>query len=84
MFIKEEKIATYTTKNQRIQLLKITFEAGVQFRTVIENDGLIDYYTKYQIRINRKVIDTYKYESQASRKMASIITSELLQQKFNF
>lgn len=43
----EEKIATYSQKNVRIQMLKITYD-----------NQLI----KYQLRINRKVVKTNLFE----------------------
>lgn len=65
----ESKIATYSAPKKRIQLLNITDNYDVAL---------------YQIRTNRKVTYTTAYESIARKKFASIITSEILQQKFSF
>lgn len=78
--IKEEKICSYTKKGKRIQLLKIWNYLLDDPKKYIT--GKQAYY--FQIRINRKIIQNFTFESQANKKMCSILTEDLLQQKFNF
>lgn len=77
---KEQKIATYTEPGKRIQLLQITTEKP----PVINGIELLGGITEWHIRKNRKLIFKTKYRGEADKKMVSIITQELLQQKFTF
>lgn len=76
---KEQKIATYSEPGKRIQLLKITNDQELKN---CKNQPKIK--IKYQIRRNRKITHTCFSEYVARKKYASIITGEILQQKFSF
>lgn len=77
---REQKIATYTEPKKRIQLLQITTKKP----PVVNGIELLEGITEWHIRINRKIVYKTKYRSNASKKFASIVTSEILQQKFSF
>lgn len=86
MQVKEEKICSFTQNGTRLQLVKITtLEAN---ETYIEGfkKGIIkpydtDYTIKYQIRQNRKVIQTTLLEYQSRKQFAQMVTNIVLQLK---
>ena len=84
MQIKEEKICSFTQKGKRIQLLDIHIATKESYYHSETNT--YDYWIhKYEIRINRKI---YKKnilsEGLAKKYLCSLLTEELLQQKFTF
>lgn len=59
MQTKEEKICTFTQKGTRLQLIKITSK-DIQ-KDVLEyyrTGKVTNIWCKYQVRLNRKIIDT--------------------------
>lgn len=76
----EKKIAGFQIEGKRIQLLQITTEEPPIINGTVCLGGI----TKWQVRMNRKIILTTFSKDQAQRKMASLITGELLQTKFTF
>ena len=79
--MKEETIATYTTKNFRLQLLKLTsdkLEYNHFNQYQIPTTG---YKMRYQVRLNRKVIKTSISEYTMRKLFAKYIQIQVLQLK---
>lgn len=69
----ETKIASYQEPSIRLQLIKI-------FNRTKSVYGI----TTYQIRKNRKIICTFKWECPARQKFLKIIQNELLQTRMDY
>lgn len=75
--MKEETIATYTTKNFRLQLLKLTNYDISKPREYIP--GVPVY--KYQVRMNRKIVQTSISEYTMRKLFAMYVQNQVLQLK---
>lgn len=73
--MKEEKIASFQQKKVRLQLIEITT------REPITEKELPNFYKKYQIRLNRKVIDTSISEYTERKLFAQMVQNIVLQLK---
>lgn len=84
MYRKERKISSYQSEGVRYQLLEITVPSENKYYDPWKNVYGY-YYYEYQIRLNRKIILS-KIPSLciAHKKFASLVTEDLLQQKFTF
>lgn len=69
MQIKEEKICSFTQKGKRIQLLQLIIYDGINSRS------------KYQVRLNRKVIETSISEYTMRKLFAQMVQNIVLQLK---
>lgn len=76
MQTKEEKICSFTQKNYRLQMLKITYIQEVEPEYL---DLMIT--TKYQVRLNRKIIDTSISEYTMRKLFATYCKNIVLQLK---
>ena len=75
--MKEEKICSFTQKNYRLQLIKIT-----SFDYPPELVGeLARVIVKYQVRLNRKIIDTSISEYQMRKLFATYCQNIILKLK---
>lgn len=77
---KEEKICSFTQKGCRLQLIEITYlNAGITTNTA----GEPMYYDtfKYQIRQNRKIIETTLIENHARKIFAQMVLNIVYQLK---
>lgn len=74
----ETRIASYQEPGLRMQLVKT-------FKEDIKTDGLPTslYYEAFQIRKNRKILCTFKWERPARQKFETLIREQLLQTKLD-
>lgn len=78
--MKEEKICSFTQKNNRLQLIKITKTCEeAHIFTVYENKDLPVY--RYQVRLNRKIIKTSISEYECRKIFAVYAQNIILQLK---
>ena len=73
--MKEQKICSFTQKGTRLQLVKIAY---LDYPEEIE---LSDIQIQYQVRLNRKVIGTSKFEYQMRKLFATYAQNIVLQLK---
>lgn len=75
--MKERTIATYTTENVRLQLLELTYE-----NSAYDEVARTSYNTfKYQVRMNRKIIQTSISEYTMRKLFAMYVQNHILQLK---
>lgn len=77
MQVKEEKICSFTQKNYRLQLIKLT---SWDYDPSIVGD-LARVIIKYQVRLNRKIIETSISEYQMRKLFAIYCQNIVLQLK---
>lgn len=75
--MKEKTIATYTTDKFRLQLLKLTLYDIEKPREYIRGEPV----NKYQIRLNRKIIDTSISEYNMRKLFAMYVQNKVLKLK---
>lgn len=78
---KEQTLCTFTQNGTRLQLVKVIFGAGVQFRKAIEDMGHIDRYIRYEVHLNRKIISKSISEYTERKVFATYIQNIVLQLK---
>lgn len=76
----ETRIASYQEPGIRLQLLEIMHENDL-LTTNINGEPMAYHRIEYQIRKNRKVLCTMKWETTARQKFNSLIQQQLLQTK---
>lgn len=76
--MKEKTIATFTQKNYRLQLLELTFTANEFYYF---DEKKVCKQTKWQVRLNRKIIDTSISEYTMRKLFAMYVQNIILQLK---
>lgn len=80
MQAKEEKICSFTQKGTRLQLVKKIIPSEKKYFHYETQS--YDYYTeKYEVRLNRKIIDTSLSEYTERKLFAQIVQNIVLQLK---
>lgn len=74
MQVKEEKLCSFTQKGTRLQLIKIN-------RMYEQNGKVFDDIVRYQVRLNRKILDTSLSEYTERKLFAQMVQNIVLQLK---